>query len=165
MKTLFVGMILLTVPGMVCAADIEASRVLLRGVDKITGRTQMSEVDIGSKSQFGALVISAEKCLKRPPEETPENAAFLKISEVGLNGAETVVFNGWMFSSNPALSAMEHPVYDIWVVDCIAPQTPPAWEVNAEKITLPSIPQQAVDIETLPALNEGASWPQPDFMD
>ena len=63
-----------------------------------------------------SLSVFVEKCLKKPPEETPENAAFLTI--IDDDNSEKPVFHGWMFSSNPALSAMEHPVYDIWVVEC-----------------------------------------------
>lgn len=100
------------------AEDIEATSVVLRGVDKVTGRTTTSEIQIGVPTVFGHIRITPQRCLKKPPEETPENAAFLLIEEEKDN-VSNVIFNGWMFSSNPAISAMEHPVFDIWVLDCL----------------------------------------------
>ena len=64
-----------------------------------------------------------------PPTEAPENAAFLEIRDVGPAGDGSVVFSGWMFASSPALSALEHPVYDVWVVECAEPLTPPEEEL------------------------------------
>jgi len=97
-------------------ADIATSTVTLRTMDKITGRVQKMNVAIGEQKKIGSLTVIIEKCLKKPPEDTPENAAFLTITDE--DSPEKPVFHGWMFSSNPALSAMEHPVYDIWVVEC-----------------------------------------------
>jgi hypothetical protein len=68
-------------------------------------------------------VITARACVKRPPEEPPETAAFLEIDEVRPGGSSVAtarVFNGWMFKSSPALSALENPVYDVGVLDCKA---------------------------------------------
>ena len=60
-------------------------------------------------------------CEKNPPEERPESAAFLEIDEVRPGESEVKRFSGWMFATSPALSALEHPVYDINVLDCKAP--------------------------------------------
>lgn len=117
-------LIFCAVLGIACAAsakDIETEKLLLRAVDKITGRASDIRAAVGRPVRFGDLTITPQKCLKKPPEETPENAAFLHIAEKNPDGAENVVFNGWMFSSNPALSAMDHAVYDIWVIECAAP--------------------------------------------
>lgn len=100
------------------AADISTKHIVLRGVDKVTGRMSTMQASIGDVVSFGDLKIVADKCLTRPPEETPENSAYLEITEKLKDGSFKEIFNGWMFSSNPALSAMEHPVYDIWVLSC-----------------------------------------------
>jgi len=105
------------------AKDIEGKAVLLRGVDKITGRTSTIELAVGEPANFGTLRITPLRCLKKPPEETPENAAFLLVEEETREHILNVIFNGWMFSSNPALSAMEHPIFDIWVLECLADET------------------------------------------
>ena len=91
---------------------------VLQGIDKVTARVSTIEAPVGEVVKFGALEIIARNCDKRPPEETPESAAFLDIWEVHQGEAAVSLFRGWMFASSPALSAMEHPVYDVWVLDC-----------------------------------------------
>ena len=100
------------------ATNILAEHITLRGMDKVTGRTETMTVRTGEVISFGRLKIIPEKCFTHPPEETPEDTAFLTISEEQPDKTIQPVFSGWMFSSNPALSAMEHPVYDIWVISC-----------------------------------------------
>lgn len=94
---------------------------ILQGLDKVTGRVSTIEAPVGDTVRFGALEIIARTCDKRPPEETPESAAFVDIWEVRPGEAAISLFRGWMFASSPALSAMEHPVYDVWVLDCSTP--------------------------------------------
>jgi len=99
--------------------------VVLRGLDKVTARTRDFEVNIGETTEYGALSITPRYCRKRPPEETPEIYAFLEILDRRTDGfgVETEgdkIFSGWMFASNPALNPLEHPVYDVWVIDCRA---------------------------------------------
>lgn len=91
---------------------------VLRGVDKITGRVGLYEVTLDESTRFGTLYITARSCQKTPPEETPESTAFLEIDEVKPGVMAKRWFSGWMFASSPALSPLQHPVYDIWVVDC-----------------------------------------------
>jgi hypothetical protein len=70
--------------------------------------------------RFGYLRITARTCTKTPPTELPEVTAFLEVQEVQPGVLPVLVFSGWMFASSPALSAMEHAVYDVWVIDCRA---------------------------------------------
>lgn len=100
------------------AAEIPTQKAILRGVDKVTGRVSTMQTTVGEQIDFGDLTLSVERCYTRPPEETPENSAFLVVTEKLKDGSAKEVFIGWMFSSNPALSAMEHPVYDVWVISC-----------------------------------------------
>ncbi len=94
---------------------------ILQGLDKVTARTRRLSVRVGQKVGFGTLSVKVDACRKSPPEDPPESAAFLQIaSAAGGDAQPQPVFSGWMFASSPALSAMDHPVYDIWVVDCIA---------------------------------------------
>lgn len=99
------------------------SIAVLRGLDKVTARTRDFEAPIGEEIQFGALSITVAYCRKRPPEEPPEVFAFLEIEDrrtdgFGVSTEGELMFSGWMFASNPALNALEHPVYDVWVIDC-----------------------------------------------
>lgn len=84
----------------------------------MTARVSKIEAPVGQTVRFGNLEIIARTCDKRPPEEPPESAAFLDIWEVRPGEAAISVFRGWMFASSPAVSALEHPVYDVWVLDC-----------------------------------------------
>ena len=91
---------------------------VLQALDKVSARVSVLEVPVGKTVAFGTLEITARACDKRPPEETPESAAFLEIVEKRPGEVSATPFIGWMFASSPALSAMEHPVYDVWVLDC-----------------------------------------------
>jgi len=109
------------------AADsLEGDIVILRALDKVTARTKDLFVPIDETAIFGSLAVRPRKCLKRPPEEPPETSAFLEISEVRVDDDNLPLFTGWMFASSPAINALEHPVYDVWVIDCkiSAPVTP-----------------------------------------
>jgi hypothetical protein len=106
---------------------------LLQALDKVTARISELKAPIGEVARFGTLEVTARACTKAPPDQPPENAAFLEIRELRRNEEPRLVFSGWMFSSTPGLSALEHPVYDIWVVDCLpagsaAPAPPSAGE-------------------------------------
>ena len=104
------------------AEDIVATHVKLRALDKVTGRFRTLEGPLGEEIGFENLKIYPDICLKKPPEETPEDMAFLSVYEKKPQGEEELVFKGWMFSSNPALSPMEHPIYDVWVLECFVSQ-------------------------------------------
>ncbi len=91
---------------------------VLQALDKVTARVSTLEAPVGEVVTFGTLEIIARTCDKRPPEETPESATFLDVWEVRPGEPALSIFRGWMFASSPALSAMEHPVYDVWVLDC-----------------------------------------------
>ncbi|MES2728673.1 MAG: DUF2155 domain-containing protein [Pseudomonadota bacterium] len=92
---------------------------VLRALDKVTARTQSFDAQVGQVTRFGDLYIKVQACREPPPIFTSESAAFLQVWDVPLgHTASRWVFSGWMFASSPALSALDHPVYDVWVIDC-----------------------------------------------
>jgi len=91
---------------------------VLRALDKITARVEQLEVPVNQPLKFGTIMITVRACRVTPPEETPEAAAFIEVDEFKPAQDGTPIFHGWMFASSPALSAMEHPVYDIWLTGC-----------------------------------------------
>ncbi len=109
----------------------------LQALDKITARVSKLETRVGQTTGFGSLGITVKACRKAPPENTPESAAFLQVWEQKPGEESKWVYRGWMFASSPALAAMDHPVYDIWLVDCkkdsasTASSTPPVPVVPA----------------------------------
>ena len=122
--TLSAGLLLLLAPGVVAQNSGETAQpaapgaAVLQGLDKITARVTRIEAPVGEAVRFGTLDITVRKCHKRPPTETPETTVYLEIRERRLGEAAVDLFAGWMFASSPAASSMEHPVYDVWVVDC-----------------------------------------------
>ena len=147
------------------AAMEDYPSVKLQGLDKSVGRTVTFEATVGSTIQYGPLFIKIHACRKAPPIEKPESAAFLQIWEVP-PGAEKSewVFSGWMFASSPALSAMDHPVYDVWVLDCLGKEEPNAEAAAAESVeeadqsTLPAANAEAAPSESAPASAEDESF-------
>ena len=97
---------------------------VLQGLDKVTARVSTFEIPIGISVRFGTLQILARACDRTPPEYPPESAAYLEIFEMKPGERRNALFAGWMFASSPALSALEHPVYDVWVLDCIPAAQP-----------------------------------------
>lgn len=88
------------------------------GLDKITGRITNFDVYINETVQFGALQITPRVCYTRPPTETQRTSVFIEVDQVSLKGSVTRVFTGWMFADSPALNAIDHAVYDIWLTGC-----------------------------------------------
>ncbi|MGQ3672471.1 DUF2155 domain-containing protein [Xanthobacter sp. TB0136] len=91
------------------------------GLDKITGRITSFDVPLGETAQFGALQVTPRACYTRPPTETQNITSFSEVNEVTLKGEAKRIFTGWMFASSPGLHAVEHPIYDVWLIGCKAP--------------------------------------------
>ena len=117
---LIVALLISALATPVPAETIAEPVALLQGLDKITARVSKFEAQVGTPALFGTLSIRVRDCEKNPPEETPESAAFVKIDEMRQGEDSKRLFSGWMFASSPALSALEHPVYDIILLDCRA---------------------------------------------
>lgn len=121
----FAGALILALPLTVNArASIDYPIVKLRSLDKITARTEVFEANVGRTIKFGSVYIKVQACRKAPELEKPEAAAFLQVWETPSAGENEApkpewIFSGWMFSSSPGLSAMDHPIYDVWVLDCL----------------------------------------------
>jgi len=99
-------------------ADATNSAVM-QALDKVTARVSTFDVPLGGVAIVGALSIKLYHCDKTPPEEAPESAAFIEVIEEKRGEEPVNLFNGWMFASSPALSSIEHPVYDVWVLECV----------------------------------------------
>lgn len=100
--------------------SVERPAARLQGLDKITARTSTFDIAVGETKLFGSLRVTLRACRENQPIDPPESAAFLEVVEIKPGEQAESVFSGWMFASSPALSAMEHPVYDVWVLACAA---------------------------------------------
>mgnify|MGYP006088610705 CR=1 FL=1 len=115
---LAIFVVVLVIGNVPVAGAVQFDIAVLQGLDKVTARVSTFNAPIDATIKFGTLEIIVRKCDKRPPEETPESAAFIDVWEVRPGELTMSVYRGWMFASSPALAAMEHPVYDVWVLDC-----------------------------------------------
>lgn len=97
---------------------IENPIAAFNGLDKITARIISFEVEIDETVQFGSLLLTPRACHTRPPTESPNTTAFVEVEDVALDGDVSTLFNGWIFAESPGLSAIDHPVYDVWLIAC-----------------------------------------------
>jgi len=103
---------------------VEYNKIVLQGLNKVTGHISRLEGPLGTVMRFGTLEVIAQRCWKAPPEDSPENAGLLEIRELKPGEGPARIFLGWMFSSSPGLSGLEHPVYDITMLSCEAVKDP-----------------------------------------
>ena len=87
----------------------------IRAIDRITGRSYKLQVPLNSEVIFSNLIINIKYCYKNPIDKEIENYAFIEVKE---KLAKKLIFKGWMFSSSPSLNSLEHPVNDIWLLNC-----------------------------------------------
>lgn len=117
--------------------------VRLQGLDKSTARTTTFEAKVGSTIQYGPLFIRIQACRKASPIEQPESAAFYKSGKCRTRPKNRNGFFGLDVCLLPALSAMDHPVYDIWVLDCFGREEPPQEKAGTPKaVKTAKIPKQ-----------------------
>ena len=102
-----------------------AQRAVIRGLDKVTGHARDYTLPLGRASRIGSLEVVARACSKNAPEETPEVRIYVEVFDhppprEGEEAERREIFHGWLFASSPGLSAVDHPSYDIWAIDCRA---------------------------------------------
>jgi len=100
------------------AARISNAVAVFSGLDKITGRITEFDVYINETVQFGALQVTPKACYSRDETEAQHVDAFVQVDEITLDRRIRQIFSGWMFADSPALNAIEHPIYDVWLKDC-----------------------------------------------
>ena len=108
--------LLLLLPAM--AQPIASPIAQFSGLDKITGRITQFDVYIDETVQFGALQITPRACYSRPATEAQRTSVFIEVDQVSMAGTIDRIFTGWMFADSPALNAIDHVVYDIWLLEC-----------------------------------------------
>ncbi len=101
------------------ASEIETNAAKMQAMDKITGRVNEIIVPVKSKITYGDFSLVLRSCKKRPAEETPENFAFVDVADKSFGEDEYNIFRGWLISSTPGINAIEHPIYDVWLLECM----------------------------------------------
>ena len=132
------------------AANIETNMAHLQAMDKITGRVSEIDVPVNGLANFGTFSILVRKCVTKSAEETPENTAFIDVVDNYQTANPVNIFKGWMFSSTPALNAVEHPIYDIWLLKCYNSSAENKNILSKEQLelrdTIPMVRQKPVEV-------------------
>ena len=88
-------------------------------LDKISSKNELVNLKNGEELIYKDLAIKVMKCTNSELDDNPEIKAYIQVRDLTKNDNDKVfVFNGWMFSSSPSIAPFDHPVYDIWLVNC-----------------------------------------------
>lgn len=150
------------------AARISHPVASFSGLDKITGRITTFDVYIGETVQFGALQVTPRACYSRDETEAQRVDAFVEVDEITLDRKIKRIFTGWMFAESPALNAIEHPIFDVWLKECKEKtDVPPPKDLKIPPNGPPTPPKVQTEetAPTAPAPVAPASQPPPEFVD
>ena len=100
-------------------SNLEGSYTDIKILDKISSKNTLLKLKNGDLVSFKELSIKSLKCKNSEFDDNPEITAYMQVTDLNnSNNDEVFVFNGWMFSSSPSITPFDHPVYDIWLVNC-----------------------------------------------
>lgn len=94
------------------------NKATLQILNKTTAKTSIVEVGVGASTSIGQLTIKVNKCWQAPLDQKPDSRILLDVSETKSNGETKRIFFGWMISSSPSISSLEHPIYDVTALSC-----------------------------------------------
>ena len=99
--------------------NLEGSFTDIKILDKISSKNTLLKLKNEELIKFKDLSIKSLKCKNSEFDDNPEITAYIQVKDLtNKNRDDVFVFNGWMFSSSPSIAPFDHPVYDIWLVDC-----------------------------------------------
>ena len=99
--------------------NLEGDYTDIKILDKISSKNTLLKIKNGDLVSFKDLSIKSLKCKNSEFDDNPEITAYIQVTDLkNSNNDEVFVFNGWMFSSSPSITPFDHPVYDIWLVNC-----------------------------------------------
>ena len=99
--------------------ELEGDFINLKILDKISSKNELIKLKNGEEQRYKDLLIKSMKCKNAKFDDNPEITAYIQVKDLtDENNNEVFVFNGWMFSSSPSITPFDHPVYDVWLVNC-----------------------------------------------
>tara|TARA_B100000123_G_scaffold221430_1_gene169936 strand:- start:47 stop:454 length:408 start_codon:yes stop_codon:yes gene_type:complete len=99
--------------------ELEGKFTNIKVLDKISSKNTLLKLKNKEETKYKDLLIKSMKCKNSEFDDNPEITAYLQVKDITKKSNNDVfVFNGWMFSSSPSIAPFDHPVYDIWLVDC-----------------------------------------------
>ena len=111
---------LINIPSFVNALESSNGKFIeIRILDKVSSKTNLLKLTIGEEKKFQNLLIKSLKCKNSEFDDNPEITAYIQVQDLtNKDNNEVFIFNGWTFSSSPAIKPFDHPVYDIWLTKC-----------------------------------------------
>ena len=99
--------------------NLEGTFTDIKILDKISSKNTLIQLKNGELVKFKDLSIKSLKCKNSEFDDNPEITAYIQVKALtDQNNDEVFVFNGCMFSSIPSITPFDHPVYDVWLVNC-----------------------------------------------
>ena len=86
-------------------------------LDKISNKLFQKSIKVDQSDSIGTLDIEVYSCFTEPPNEIPENYVLIDVKDNFQNQEESI-YKGWMISSSPDVTPLEHPIYDLWLLSC-----------------------------------------------
>ena len=111
-------LVALALPAAAQQGWVTRNAVRLQALDKVTARVTVIDMRVGETTHFGTLAVTVRACHARPPDEVPDSAVWMQITDSRAPAGSPPVFQGWMFADAPGVNMLEHPVYDIRVLEC-----------------------------------------------
>ena len=100
-------------------SDMSGTKTDIKILDKISSKNELVSLNNTEELIYKDLAIKSMKCTNSELDDNPEIKAYIQVRDLTKNDNDKVyVFNGWMFSSSPSIAPFDHPVYDIWLVNC-----------------------------------------------
>jgi hypothetical protein len=98
---------------------LEGTFIEIKILDKVSSKNNLLKIKIGEEKKFKNLLIKSLKCKNSEFDDNPEITAYLQVKDLtNTDNDEVYVFNGWTFSSSPTVNPFDHPVYNVWVINC-----------------------------------------------
>ena len=112
--------LLISLPSPIIANEIKEGKfVEIKILDKVSSKTDLLKLKIGKELRFKSLLIKSLKCKNSEFDDNPEITAYIQVKDMtNKDNNEVFIFNGWTFSSSPAVNPFDHAVYDIWLTRC-----------------------------------------------
>ena len=99
--------------------NFEGKNTDIKILDKISSKNELIRLNNNEEYIYKDLTIKSVKCTDSEFDDNPEIKAYIQVRDLTKKDRNNVfVFNGWMFSSSPSIEPFDHPVYDIWLVNC-----------------------------------------------
>jgi hypothetical protein len=111
---------LISIPPLVSAQEnLNGKYIEIKILDKVSSKTNLLRLKINEEKKFKNLLIKSLKCKNSKFDDNPEITAYIQVQDLAnKDNNEVFIFNGWTFSSSPAINPFDHPVYDIWLTKC-----------------------------------------------